>query len=198
MSSPFTAAATLQAASAQQPIRDPSATNSSTRGRNRNRRGRGGAQNQTQQNGDEQHQVNGGERGRGRGGNRPRGTGRGRGGRGGINGNGRGEYNSIPSQLGGTKTGVNLADPNSQNEVNPSSSSTSARNDSRPPRNGNGNSRRSRFNASLSNGNSTGALHPTASPFVPPVSTSSSGYSTPTPVNQTLTERLTQELTSGS
>ncbi|GAA6062232.1 hypothetical protein JCM10212_000811 [Sporobolomyces blumeae] len=63
-------------------------------------------------------------------------------------------------------------------------------------------SRRSRFNASLSNGSThAGQLHPSASPFVPPTSTSSgTGTSTPTgaaPANQTLVERLTHELSTG-
>lgn len=61
-------------------------------------------------------------------------------------------------------------------------------------------SRRGGFNASLSNGHAS--LHATASPFVPPTSSSNnvSGTTTPigaAPVNQTLVERLTHDLVTG-
>ncbi|BGP49885.1 FKBP12-associated protein [Rhodotorula kratochvilovae] len=63
------------------------------------------------------------------------------------------------------------------------------------------NSRRARFDAALSNGNPDSShLHPSAAPFVPAASTSTSGTSTPSnpaPVNQTLVERLIAELSSG-
>ncbi|GAA5899971.1 hypothetical protein JCM5296_001929 [Sporobolomyces johnsonii] len=63
----------------------------------------------------------------------------------------------------------------------------------RPPRGTH--SRRARFNATLSSGTPHSAhLHADASPFVPPASTSSPA---PAPVNQTLVERLTSELTTG-
>ncbi|GAA5991452.1 hypothetical protein JCM11641_005210 [Rhodosporidiobolus odoratus] len=63
-----------------------------------------------------------------------------------------------------------------------------------------GGGRRANFGASLSSGTSQSSqLHPTASAFSPSPSATASGVSTPTPapVNQTLVERLTTELSSG-
>ncbi|GAA6018805.1 hypothetical protein JCM11491_006870 [Sporobolomyces phaffii] len=158
---------------------------SNNRGRNRNRRGRGGATSAQHNAPAPDGELSGeavahGTRGRGggRGGNRGashRGAGRGRG-RGGAS-----QHNSL----------------NEREPPHDHSASTS-----QPRRNGN--SRRGRFNASLSNGHAP--LHASASPFVPPTSSSSSssalpsGASTPAsaaPANQTLVERLTYELTTG-
>ncbi|GAA5962625.1 hypothetical protein JCM3765_006863 [Sporobolomyces pararoseus] len=180
MSAPVVAAQTSTTGTNSGP---GSGNNSSNRGRNRNRRGRGGAAATTNpQDGSNSNLAQSGAegqpngRGRGRGGNRGSGRGGGR-------GRGRG---------GGGATQSNGPRDSQQNGEGSSSQ--------QPRRNGN--SRRGKFNSALSNGNAS--LHANASPFVPPTSSSSSlhpsGTTTPTsaaPVNQTLVERLTQELASG-
>ncbi|GAA5919432.1 hypothetical protein JCM6882_006322 [Rhodosporidiobolus microsporus] len=59
-------------------------------------------------------------------------------------------------------------------------------------------SRRARFDAALSTGTATSShLHATAAPFAPPSAPAIPTPPTPAPVNQTLVERLTTELSSG-
>ncbi|GAA5880063.1 hypothetical protein JCM16303_001198 [Sporobolomyces ruberrimus] len=165
----------------------PTATTNGSNGtphrtRNRNKRGRGGGgtADTNQQDGNGQG-LEGHANGNGAG----RGRGRGRGGNRGAARGGRQPQNVTNGQEDSTR-------PSDDHSAPPP----------RPRRNNpNGNTRRGRFNSSLSHSNGNPSLHATASPFVPP---SSSGTSTPSttaaaaaPANQTLVERLTLDLTSG-